>query len=105
MTNQEKELIDKVYKRFQTTMIGAIARFENVFGHLWEQESRQGDEFADMWEYARNSILNNGNKQARAAIDDIGAFLNNNSNKYQLNNKYSYKFNFDNNIQGDKYED
>jgi hypothetical protein len=102
MTKEENELIDKVYKRFQTTMIGALARFENIFGHLWEEESKRGDEFADMWEYARNSILNNGNKQARGAVEDIGEFLN--KNKCNVSNKYNYKINFDNN-QGDNYED
>jgi hypothetical protein len=54
-----------------------------------------------MWEYARNSILNNGNKQARGAVEDIGEFLN--KSKCNVSNKYNYKINFDNN-QGDKYE-
>lgn len=95
MTNQEKELIDNIYKKFQTTMIGSLARFENSFGHLWEEESERGDKFADMWEYVRNSILNNGNKQARAAIDDLITFLN--KDKVNFKNKINYKFYFDDN--------
>lgn len=89
MTNQEKLLIESIYKKFQTTMIGSLARFENIFGYLWENDTKEGDKFAEMWEYARNSILNNGNKQARAAVDDLTRFLNPNKTKY------SYKFYFD----------
>lgn len=95
MTNLEKELIDNVYKKFQTTMIGAIARFEDNFGYLWESNSRESDKFADMWEYTRNSILNNGNKQARSAIEDLTNFFQ--SHKYNLNGKYNYKIVLDNN--------
>lgn len=95
MTNLEKELIDNVYKKFQTTMIGAIARFEDNFGYLWESNSRESDKFADMWEYTRNSILNNGNKQARSAMEDLTNFFQ--SHKYNLNGKYNYKIVLDNN--------
>lgn len=99
MTSQEKELIDNIYKKFQTTMIGAIARFEDTFGYLWENNSKEADNFADMWEYTRNSILNNGNKQARAAIEDITNFLR--SNKSNFSSKYNYKIIFDNNNKGE----
>lgn len=105
MTNEEQELSDKIYKRFQTTMIGALARFENIFGYLWDEDTPQGDKYADMWEYARNSILNNGNKQARGAINDIGYTFQKMNNNNKINNKYSYKFNLKN-TQGeeDTYE-
>lgn len=99
MTSQEKKLIDNIYKKFQTTMIGAIARFEDNFGYLWDNDSKEADRFADIWEYTRNSILNNGNKQARAAIEDINDFFQ--STKYNIQNKYNYKIIFDDN-QGDK---
>jgi hypothetical protein len=102
MTNEEKELIDNVYKKFQTTMIGSLARFESIFGHLWEDDSVESDRFADMWEYARNSILNNGNKQARAAIEDINNFL---GGKNKINQKYNYKFYFNKNKGDNNYED
>jgi len=94
MTNQEKLLIDNIYKKFQTTMIGSLARFENIFGYLWENDTKEADRFAEMWEYARNSILNNGNKQARSALDDLTKHFS------QGKTKYSYKFYFDDN-QGD----
>jgi len=106
MTNEEKELSDKMYKRLQTTMIGALARFESVFGHLWDEDTPQGDKYADMWEYARNSILNNGNKQARGAVNDIGQIFHKMNNGGQINNKYSYKFNLKNTQEEeDTYED
>lgn len=85
----EQELIDNLYKRFQTTMIGALARFEDNFGYVWEQQP-DNSKIWDNWEYTRNSILNNGNKQARAAIEDIKKYLHGNT----VNNKYHYKVNF-----------
>lgn len=89
MNNQE-ELLDRVYKNFQTTMIGALARFEEKFGFLWEKEHKDRIKFEDLWEDTRNSILNNGNKQARHAIDDIDKFL----NSAKVKHKYHYKFYF-----------
>lgn len=89
MNMTEQELIDNLYKRFQTTMIGALARFEESFGHIWENENDNNPVW-DHWEYTRNSILNNGNKQARAAINDVKRFL----HHQPIQNKYTYKFNF-----------
>jgi hypothetical protein len=89
MNNSEQELLDNLYKRFQTTMIGALARFEDHFGHLWDKEPDDSPIW-DTWEYTRNSILNNGNKQARAAIDDIKKYLSKNT----ISSKYTYKLNF-----------
>lgn len=89
MNHNEQELLDNLYKRFQTTMIGALARFEDHFGHFWENEPDDSPVW-DNWEYTRNSILNNGNKQARAAIEEIKTYL----HGTKVNNKYNYKFNF-----------
>lgn len=92
MNNSDKEeLINRIYKNFQTTMIGSLARFEEKFGFLWENNHKDQDKYADLWEYTRNSILNNGNKQARAALDDLHHFL----NSYKVKHKYHYKFYFD----------
>jgi hypothetical protein len=85
----EQELIENLYKRFQTTMIGALARFEDNFGHFWENEPDDSKVW-DNWEYTRNSILNNGNKQARAAIDELKKYLHGN----KIQNRQNYKFNF-----------
>lgn len=99
MTNDQRALVDNIYKKFQTTMIGSLARFESIFGHLWDNDSKEAEEFEDMWEYARNSILNNGNKQARSAVDDLNVFFGNNQTL-----KQKYQINFDKNNKGDGYE-
>ncbi len=83
-------LISNVEKKFQTTMIGSLARFEEAFAFLWEDEHPDRLKFEDKWEYVRNSILNNGNKQLRGAINDIVNCLNAN----QVDTKYHYKFYF-----------
>lgn len=94
MTPQQNELLNRVYKHFQTTMIGALARFEENFGYLWENNHREQEKFDNLWEDTRNSILNNGNKQARAALDDIGNFF---TSSNSVKRKYHYKFYLDNN--------
>jgi len=100
MEQNEQRLLDNVYKKFQTTMIGAIARFENNFGYLWDNESKQSLAMENLWEDTRNSILNNGNKQARAAMDDIGDFLVNRSRSgINVKQKYHYDFKLNNDQQ------
>lgn len=102
MEQNEQRLLDNVYKKFQTTMIGAIARFENNFGYLWDNDSKQSLAMENLWEDTRNSILNNGNKQARAAMDDIGDFLVNRSrsgSEINVKQKYHYDFKFNNDQQ------
>lgn len=90
----EQDLLNSIYRKFQTTMIGALARFEDNFGDLWDNDSAEADRFADMWENTRNSILNNGNKQARSAINEISDYLNTKHNN-RVKSKYNYKFYFD----------
>ena len=87
----EQELLNNVYKKFQTTMIGALARFEETFGYLWDNDSKEAERFEIMWENTRNSILNNGNKQARSALNEISDYL----HQGELKQKYHYKFYFD----------
>ena len=59
-------------KRLETTMIGALARFETSFGHLWghhkdfeEKLSEKELYFDNIWQDLRNNILNHGNNQIR----------------------------------------
>jgi hypothetical protein len=78
--NSRKSVIQQLSKRFQTTIIGSLARFEDQFGYLWglnsdkELTDRQ-KEFLDLWEYTRTSILNHGNNQMRDAIDEVVDYL------------------------------
>ena len=72
----KKGLINQITKRFQTTIIGSLARFEDNFGYLWgfnsdKELTDKQIEFAEMWEYVRTSVLNHGNNQMRLAIDEI----------------------------------
>jgi hypothetical protein len=94
MINYQQLLYD-VETKFKTTMIGSLARFEETFGHLWEEEGPDQQEYLESWEYTRNAILNNGNKQMRAALDDLSDAL---LGSYKT--KYTYKFN--NRNHGDK---
>ena len=73
-----KEVARLMKKKVQTTMIGAIARFEENFGHLWghfkdpnDPLTEQEEKFADMWDYKRNQILNQGNSQIRNLDKDL----------------------------------
>lgn len=87
MTNYNQLLYD-VETKFKTTMIGSLARFEEAFGHLWEEEGPDQQEYLDAWEYTRNAILNNGNKQMRSALEDLSSAL---LGSYKT--KYTYRFN------------
>lgn len=75
MSNQEQILLNSIHKKFQTTMIGALAKFEKSFGYLWTQDNSNREKFEEIWEFTRNEILNNGNKQSRAAMNDIREYL------------------------------
>lgn len=88
MKPELQHLLSNVNKRFQTTMIGSLARFEEYFGDLWDSNHKDRQRFEDMWEDVRNHILNNGNKQARAAINEIRDFCSGPTVKQHL------KFNF-----------
>ena len=86
-----EKIIADIERKFKTTMIGSLARFEESFGHLWEEEGPDQQEYLDLWEYTRNSVLNNGNKQMRAAVNDISnTFLN------SQKSKITYRFNYRN---------
>lgn len=89
--NQDNEFYNSVEKKFQTTMIGALAKFENAFGYLWghNKDNNLTEKelyFRDLWENTRLLILNNGNHQLRCALEDIRNYVG--SRKY----KYHYKF-------------
>lgn len=86
-----KGLINQINKRFQTTIIGSLARFEDSFGYLWGHNSDKDltskqQEFLDMWDYVRTSILNHGNNQMREAIDEIIQYID------RENDFYRYEF-------------
>lgn len=78
--SSRNRLIGNIKKKFNTTMIGALAAFEEQFGELWGD----GLEFKDLtpeqleererWDIVRSQVLDNGNDQLRASIDEISHY-------------------------------
>jgi len=89
------EIINNIEKRMKTTMIGAIAKFEDRFSYLWEEDNINRERYEDLWENTRNDILNSGNHQIRSAIKELSDFLF--GDKTTFNQKYQYKFYFKDN--------
>ena len=76
--NSRKRLLKNLEKKFKTTMIGALARFEENFGELWghgaESLTEEQAAWRKIWEETRTEILNNGNNQLRGAQDEIAHY-------------------------------
>jgi hypothetical protein len=98
------ELIHSIEKRMKTTMIGAIAKFEDRFSYLWEEDNVNKERYEDLWDNTRNDILNHGNHQIRSAIKELSDFVY--GPQKEFNQKYHYKFYFKNpdSNNGDSYE-
>ena len=76
--NHSKETLKRNIKtKIKTTMIGAISKFEEVFGSLWghglDESELTEDQYLcrERWNYVRTEILNNGNNQSRGAMAEI----------------------------------
>lgn len=96
--NNNDLIIQTATKKLETTMIGALSRFENVFGYLWGQHKNFEEQLTDkeihfenMWQDVRNNILNHGNQQIRGLQNEIAKLV---SDKPQV--RYNYKFNVNN---------
>jgi len=78
--HSKKRLMTNIKRKFNTTMIGALAQFEEYFGEVWghglpfDKLSPKQAEYRKRWEEVRTNILNNGNNQARAADDEIAQY-------------------------------
>lgn len=87
---KEININKKIKKRFETSMIGTLARIEDFFGFLWGDDkqnlSPKEYEYRKLWDELRTEILNHCNYQMRAAIDELKDYLD-----YQ-NNLYEYRF-------------
>ena len=75
MDSRDSILCQNSIRRIRTTMIGAISKFENRFGYLWNHFSddpltEEQEKFADLWDFTRNEILNQGNQQIRQIQQD-----------------------------------
>jgi hypothetical protein len=77
--NSKKRLIKNIEKKFKTTMIGALSYIEEELGHLWGFESdspltASQRQYMEVWQELRSAILNNGNNQLRACLDEIAQY-------------------------------
>ena len=71
------KLVEIIEKKFTTTFIGDISAIEEVFGELWGHNkpsvhrTPREREWYEAWQVLRSRILDRGNKQARAVIDEL----------------------------------
>ena len=78
--SSKKRLMKNIERKFKTTMIGSLAKFEEEFGYLWGHDKNESNltaeevEWRDRWEDARTEVLNNGNNQLRAALEEIDEY-------------------------------
>ena len=90
--SSKKRLTNIIKKKFNTTIIGSMAAFEDQFGELWGHglELRDLDDeqryWRDIWMETRAKILDNGNANLRAAESELS--------QYTISwNRYVTKFN------------
>ena len=72
----KSNFVEKESTRMKTCFIFAIAEFEKLFGHLWDETKEdaevEGPEFyKKLFLELRKSVLDNGNNQIRAFQKDM----------------------------------
>jgi hypothetical protein len=78
--NSKRRLLVNLQKKFNTTIIGSLAVFEEFFGDLWghgkavEDLTWDEQEWRKIWSTARSRILDNGNSNLRAAQNEIAQY-------------------------------
>ena len=78
--NSKRRLLNNLKKKFDTTIIGSLAAFEDRFGELWGHglsvEELDEDQlyWREAWADARSKILDNGNANLRAAQNEIAQY-------------------------------
>lgn len=93
------DIVNNIQKRFQTAMIGSLARVEDYFGFVWGHDENEEDltrkqlENSELWEELREEILDHSNYQMRCALNDLKNFLcqNTETNRYQESIKFTFK--------------
>jgi hypothetical protein len=96
MNNDQNEILKNIETRLKTTMIGSLAKFEEHFGYLWEEDNKNRLEYERLWDQTRNAILNNGNNQIRLALDELEEYFSDSPRQATFREKYKYKFYFNN---------
>lgn len=78
--SSKKRLLNNLKKKFDTTIIGSLAVFEEEFGDLWGHglPYNQLDEdqlyWRDIWQATRTRILDEGNSNLRAAQSELAQY-------------------------------
>jgi hypothetical protein len=78
--NSKRRLLNILKKKFDTTIIGSLAAFEESFGDLWGHglPSHELDEdqryWRDAWMDTRSKVLDNGNSNLRAAQNEVAQY-------------------------------
>ena len=85
---RDKNIEDLINKRMQTIMIGALARFEENFAYLWTKDTANSKYFLELWQQARQDVLDYGNNQIRLAKKELEQLDDHKPPKY----KYRYRF-------------
>jgi len=71
----KKRLCESAKKKFQTTMIGILARIEKRLGDMWGHfTARPTNEqvyMQETWQDLRDDILNHGNNQMRMFLEEL----------------------------------
>jgi hypothetical protein len=76
----KKRLLNNLEKKFNTTIIGSLAVFEEEFGFLWghgkqnEELTEEQKELKKLWKRARVKILDNGGSNLRAAQSELAQY-------------------------------
>lgn len=74
LSESKKRLDKSITKKIQTTMIGALAAFEERFSFLWTGNTAEHMKMKSLWEDARAIILTNGNKQINTIKNELEVY-------------------------------
>ena len=78
--NSNRRLMNIIKKKFDTTIIGSLAAFEERFGDLWGHglplEDLDEDQryWREQWMETRSKVLDNGNSNLRAAQNEASQY-------------------------------
>jgi len=78
--SSKRRLTSIIKKKFNTTIIGSLAAFEDQFGDLWghglavDDLDEDQQYWRDIWMETRAKVLDNGNSNLRAAESEISQY-------------------------------
>lgn len=78
--SSKRRYLNILKKKFNTTIIGSLAAFEESFGDLWGHGLNINDldedqrYWREVWMQTRSKVLDNGNSNLRAAENEISQY-------------------------------